>query len=187
MHVVVFSAGAWASILRLEDPDLQNLAARLPLTVLQCRADSTTKKYLYAYAFRRWDEWAHSKTEITPFPAKPIHVALYLQHLADTSKSKASVTEAANAIAWAHRMAGIHPPTKNALVQVVINALDRKLAQPKIPKEPLIPSMLAHLVSRFGTPTATLSHVRSLAAFLLAYSAFLHLMSCPSSDVVTLL
>ena len=40
------------SLKDLQDPELQNLAANLPATVLKSRAPSTTRKYMGA--FRRW-------------------------------------------------------------------------------------------------------------------------------------
>ncbi|KAL5502672.1 hypothetical protein EMCRGX_G009481 [Ephydatia muelleri] len=48
----VFSSGVWPLLSNLEDPELRRLAKALPATVLKCKADSTTKKYLGA--FQRW-------------------------------------------------------------------------------------------------------------------------------------
>jgi len=45
----VLSAGAWGALKELEDEDLKRLAGALPMSVLLCRASSTTKKYLGAY------------------------------------------------------------------------------------------------------------------------------------------
>ena len=147
--LVVFSAGAWAAVPQWEDPELQQLASCLPNTVLQCRADSTSRKYLYA--FKRWMDWAGSKEEVVPFPAKPMHIALYLQYLVNTVKSKSATSVAVNALAWAHRMAGMESPTENSLVRTVVDALDRSLAQPKTRKEPVTAAMLEELVEKFGT------------------------------------
>ena len=59
--------------------------------LMKSRADSTTRKYVRA--FQRWKEWANSMEEIEVFPC---HFALYLQHLAITSKSRATIEEAIN-------------------------------------------------------------------------------------------
>eukprot|EP00731_Ephydatia_muelleri_P006495 Em0003g743a len=48
----VFSSGVWPLLSNLEDPELGRLAKALPATVLKCKADSATKKYLGA--FQRW-------------------------------------------------------------------------------------------------------------------------------------
>ena len=98
----------------LEDPDLKELAAKLPDTILRSRADSTVKKYLEA--FKRWKAWA-KQHGMTPMPAKEVHVALYLQHLGDTSQSKAAVEGACNALAWIHSTAGLPSPTLSPFVK----------------------------------------------------------------------
>ena len=94
-----------------------------------------------------WTGWAVRKR----FPAKPMHIALYLQYLANTVKSKSATSVAVNALAWAHRMAGMESPTENSLVRTVVDALDRSLAQPKTRKEPVTAAMLEELVEKFGT------------------------------------
>ena len=78
--------GSWKLMSDMEDPELKDLARKLPTTILHSRADSTVKKYLGA--FRRWKTWATSHN-LVPIPAKPHEVALYLQHLGDrTSRSQ---------------------------------------------------------------------------------------------------
>ena len=77
----VFSQPPWLELRELRDPTLQELAGKLPNTVLHSRADSTTKKYLGA--FRRWKSWA-IQHQLPVLPAKETHVALYLQHIGET-------------------------------------------------------------------------------------------------------
>jgi len=50
--------------------------------VMQSRADETVKKYLRA--FQRWETWA-SGHSLVSLLAKDYQVALYLQHLGDTT------------------------------------------------------------------------------------------------------
>ena len=52
----LFSQGVWAEVKDTEDPELQQLAGKLPQTVMHNRADSTVRKYLSAY--KRWKRWA---------------------------------------------------------------------------------------------------------------------------------
>ena len=92
----------------LEDPELKELADKLPDTILHTRANSTVKKYLGA--FKRWKAWA-KQHGMTALPAKEVHVALYLQHLGDTSQSKAALEAACNALVWIHSTAGLPSPT----------------------------------------------------------------------------
>ena len=47
--VEIYSQGAWAVVMQVEDPELRELADKLPSTVLQRRANSTVKKYLGTY------------------------------------------------------------------------------------------------------------------------------------------
>ena len=87
---------SWKLLDELDDPELRELASRLPCTVLHNHADSTAKKYLDA--FRRWKAWA-AIHKLSPLSARPHEFALYLQHLSEKTKSKAAVEEAANAVA----------------------------------------------------------------------------------------
>ena len=86
----------WRELAELQDPELKRLAKSLPDTVMHSRADSTTRKYMYA--FQRWKAWAAERREVTVFPVQEVHFALYLQHLGEVSSSKSTVGEAVNAI-----------------------------------------------------------------------------------------
>ena len=99
---------------------LQDLASRLPQTILGSRAESTVKKYLSA--FRRWKSWA-LQHKISVIPAKDHHVALYLQHLADRVGSKSAVEEACNSLAWVHSTAGLVSPTVSPFVKATLEGL----------------------------------------------------------------
>ena len=136
--------GVWRTLAELEDPELKELAASLPRTVLQSRADNTTKKY--ARAFQRWKEWAEPRREVTVYPVQEVHFALYLQHLGDATKSRAAVDEAVNAINWAHRLSGLPLVSKSPFVEAVQAGLQRVLAKPKTRKEPVTADMLRSLV-----------------------------------------
>ena len=94
----VFTSGAWPLLSNLEDPELQRLAQALPATVLKSRADSTTKKYLGAY--QRWKTWADARQGVPSFPVQELHLVLYMQHLSESTESKASVEEAVHALSW---------------------------------------------------------------------------------------
>ena len=59
--------------------------------------------------------FASSKREICAFPAKSEHVALYLQHLLDTTHSHSAVDSAIFGIQWAHHLAGLPSPTDSPI------------------------------------------------------------------------
>ena len=65
-HLEIINSDAWTQLNALKDPELKRLAQSLPQTVPSCRADSTTKNYLYA--FGSWKDWVESKGEVMVFP-----------------------------------------------------------------------------------------------------------------------
>ena len=116
----ILTQGSWKLLNELEDPELRVLASKLPNTVLHSRADNTVKKYLGA--FKRWKTWAATH-HLEPIPVKPHLLALYLQHLAEQSKSKAAVEEACNALLWIHSSAGLTPPLSDPFVKATLEGL----------------------------------------------------------------
>ena len=166
--VDIFTQGPWSQFDGFEDPELRRLAQALPQTVLSSRADGTSRKYLYAFA--RWKEWAEGKSEITVFPAKDGEFAIYLQHLAETTSSKAAVETAINAVSWVHQLAGCKPIVDSPFVRAVRDGLARKLAKPVEKKEPITSDMLAAMAR---SSSDSLADLRLLAMAYLAFSAFL--------------
>ena len=92
----VFSSGVWSSLSSCRDPSLQELAYKLPSTVLVSKAPGTIDSY--SRAFARWKEFAAAKEEIEVFPSQTELVALYLQHLLDSMQSHSVVDSAIYAI-----------------------------------------------------------------------------------------
>ena len=155
----------------ITDPELKVLAESLPTTVLQSRAQATAKKY--AGAFSRWKKWAMTKPEVIVFPAKPIHIALYLSFWSQKSQTSAPVEEAVNALAWCHMLACVDDPTKHPLVRQTLEGTKRMLAHKVTKKEPITPQILKLLVDRFAQDSATLSDIRTLSICLLGFAGFL--------------
>lgn len=160
----------WVSLRQVQDPELVALAESLPDTVLNARADSTTRKYICG--FNRWKAWADKKVEIANFPVESTHLALYLQHVANNTRSKAAVEEAVNAISWVHKVAGIPSPDGAPLVKMALNGLQRCLARPKLKKKPVTVEMLQEIVASMSS-NPTLAEVRLSTICLLAFAAFL--------------
>ena len=119
----VFASGVWAAFAGLCDLSLRELASRLESMVIASRATGTTD--VYRRALLRWTHFAASSDEIQTFPAKPEHVALYLQHVLDTTKSHSSVDSAIYGIQWAHNLADIPCPTNSPIVHAISRASKR--------------------------------------------------------------
>ena len=153
----------------LEDSHLKRLAEALPISVLHCRATSTTKKYLGAY--KRWRNWA-TEHKIQPFPVEPAYLILYLQHLAEVKRSKSAVEEAVNSLSWAHTLAGIPAPTTSPIVNATLDGLKRTLAKPVNKKSPFTVEMLREIVLD-AKKRNTLSSIRLATICLLAFAGFL--------------
>ena len=164
------TSGVWMELAKLQDPELRRLAEALPDTVLHSRADGTTKKYLYA--FQRWRQWAGLRREVAVFPVQEVHFALYLQHLGETVQSKSAVEEAVNAVSWVHQISGLPAVTASPFVRATLSGLQRKLAKPKVKKEPVTVEMLRVLVDSLGQ-SPSLSDIRLVASALLSFAAFL--------------
>lgn len=72
-------SGIWVECTELQDQELKDLDEILPTVLLQSKAPSTVKKY--TGAFSHWKAWVKQKSEVQVFPAKPLHIALYLTYL----------------------------------------------------------------------------------------------------------
>ena len=122
-------------------------------------------------AFRHWKTWA-SDHKLNVLPAAEQYVALYLQHMAETSNSRAVAEEAVYALAWAHDLARVVSPTTGVLVQTTLQGLRRLLAKPVQKKEPITIEMLGAMVDDLNK-NETLANAGLTAACLLAFLGFL--------------
>lgn len=163
----VFASGVWATFAGLRDPSLRELASRLESTVIASRATGTTN--VYRRTFLRWRCFATSSDETQAFPAKPEHVALYLQHVLDTTKSHSSVDSAIYGIQWAQNLAGIPSPTNSPIVHAIRGASKRIIGtRVTNKKEPISPVMIRKLVDISNLDN--LLELRNVCTFLLAYA-----------------
>ena len=121
----VFQHGVWKEVGSLKHPDLISLADRMKSTVLMSRASGTVNGY--TRAFNRWKEFASRWGEVATFQAQPLPVALYLQHLLESTSSCSSVDAAFYGLKWVHETARLVSPTDNLLVAAVREASKRIL------------------------------------------------------------
>ena len=112
---------------------------------MSARAPATTNMYLRA--FKKWMDFALSKLSSYFLPVKPVHVAIYLQHVLESTNSFNSVDTAFYAIKRAHEIAGMVSPTDNQEVSRVREAAKRILVagRPNM-KEPLSVEVLKGIV-----------------------------------------
>ncbi|PFX16249.1 hypothetical protein AWC38_SpisGene19485 [Stylophora pistillata] len=140
----IFQEGLWKDT-SFKDPDLQSLSSRLQTTILLARAPRTVN--MYDRAFRKWKEFALRKQELSYFPANPMHVAVYLRHVLESTRSIASVDTAFYSIKWAHESAGLVSSTDNPLVNRVRDAAKRILGTNRgNRKEPLSIEILKDII-----------------------------------------
>ena len=109
----------------------------------------------YTRSFDRWKKWAAQYPEISEFPAQPAHVALYLQHLIETSEAKTAVDDAVNALAWVHELGGLPSPS-HPTVRTMQESAHRIKGRPKVKKEPATPQLLQKMVSILIIPAVSI-------------------------------
>ena len=148
---------------------LVKLARELPGILKNSRAPSTNK--IYGQAYIKWKKWSSKFPEINILPAEPIHIALYLSHLAKSAKSFAVINIAACAITWSHNLSGLESPIKHTLVIETLRGLKRQLARPISPKEPFEKEHIIKFVSIMKKES--LSDVRNTTIIVLAFFALL--------------
>ena len=107
----IFKEGVWKETETFEDPYLQSLTSRLQTSVLSARALATTN--MYHQAFGKWMDFTLSKLNFSFLPAKPVHVAVYLQHVLESTNSSSPVDTAFYTINWANEIVGVASPTDN--------------------------------------------------------------------------
>ena len=73
----------------------------------------------------------HGQLRGRMFQASPCHLALYMQHLSESTHSKSAVEEVVHALSWLYKVAGFQPPSSSPLVQSTLEGLRRKVAKPK--------------------------------------------------------
>lgn len=139
-------------------------------TVLASRASSTVTAY--CRSLKQWKLFTESHSNIGYFPAKPAHVAMYLQHILETKGSYHSVDAAFYAINWAHNIAGVPSPTNNSIVNFIREGAKRLLGTAQTNrKQPLSIEQLNLMISNANL-TNTLE-LRNVCMYSLAFVGLL--------------
>lgn len=139
-------------------------------TVLMSRASGTVNGY--TRAFNRWKEFASRWGDIAIFPAEPLPVALYLQHLLESTSSCSSVDAAFYGLKWVHETAGLVSPTDSSLVAAVREASKRILGTGRSNrKEPMPRDLLQSIVDRADLSNGL--ELRNVCLYVLCFAGFL--------------
>lgn len=165
----IFTVGRWNGFSQL-DPVFNDLVSKLPEYVLASKADSTRKKY--GYAFNSFCKWSKLHN-ISSLPASETYIALYLIEIAENKKSISKIDEAVYAISWAHKLAGYSDPCKSELVVSVREGSHRKIGHTTSRKEPITADILQKLVTKFGKNCNNLKELRIACMCLIGYAGFL--------------
>lgn len=100
-------------------------------------------------------------------------VALYLEHLIESDTSSPVLHSVCCSISWANKLYGFPDPCKDPLVKNILEAGVRNFSKPVVKKEPITPDMITSIYSKYASPSANLSSLRTAALFITAYCAFL--------------
>ena len=130
-------------------PEIRSLGLLLD----EARSASTVKAY--SSGFKRFVMWAELHGLSTRLPIAPLHCALYLLSLIQTSDSISPVTTAFYSVRHVHVIVGLPSPTDNTLVKNVLEAGKRRLAKPVTKKEPVTVSLLCSMFSIFRLQLVT--------------------------------
>lgn len=103
----------------------------------------------YECAWKKWRTWTSGKSEIAVMPADPFHVAWYMNHVIQTSKTLGAVRAAYNGIAWAHRMNGYKSPTEDQFEKLTMKGCERILCKPVIKSLPLTSHIVKKVVDAY--------------------------------------
>lgn len=131
------------------------------------KADRTVRAYRGAFdAFRVWC----GDVGADPLPASIETVAGYMASLADRGCKASTVDLHAAAIAFAHRTAGIEPPTNSEAVKAVIQGIRRSVGTKPTRKAPATAEALKKILKKIPE---TLVGKRDRALLLIGFAAAL--------------
>ena len=143
----IFTNQIWKNLER-EIPDrFSQYQGKLKRLCLAARAPLTARTY--GYAFQRWKKWAISY-QLCICRANPVYVAVFLTSILESMGPHHSAQTVMYAIDWAHKVAGLEPPSNQPLVKSIVDAGHRVYGKPVVKKEPITSDLLLRLVSSYS-------------------------------------
>lgn len=156
--------------------ELEHLVERARDYVAGGKASSTRRAY--DSSFRAFEQWCAARA-LTPLPATPATVAVYLAALADEGRAVNTIERALAAVAHAHRSAGHDWSSGVPAIRETMAGIRRKLAgAPVVKKAPAKDDELAALVA---TLDGGLAGLRDRALLTLGWFT-----ACRRSELVAL-
>ncbi len=150
------------------DPFPEHLEQEVELTkgyLAEQHALSTRRAYRADWKI--FEAWCEQK-ELSPLPARPETVAMFLSSEADQGKSPATLRRRLAAIRLAHRMADLESPTNSELVKGTFAGIRRVHGTAPNVKEPAIAERVRAMVDPIDVDT--LAGARDRALLLLGFS-----------------
>ena len=168
VHSVPVSSGIWnASI----PEGALVLAQQLPELLNAAFAPKTLSKYGRAWAkFKTWCARLHINAIC---PATNMTVALYYVHILDTMRTRGALSDANNAINWAHNLADCKSPTKSKFVKKVLEGAKRKCRKLSNQKDPISAEDIIELFALTDMNSA--QALRFLLTVVLAFAGFMRI------------
>ena len=74
-------------------------------------------------AYQIWMTWSEARHSVSVFPAKTMHLALYLRHLSVSLLSTAAAVEEVHALSWLHEVAGLESVGTAHIVQATLGGV----------------------------------------------------------------
>ena len=113
------------------------------------KADNTTRTY--SAQWKMFTEWCADNDNVQPLPASPALIMAYVTQLYEDGKAVATLNIAIAAIRWYHNEAKLPDPTADPGVIDMLKGARRTMVN-------------EGMAERHVKPTATLEHIRKLAA-----------------------
>ncbi len=138
---------------------------------------SPRTKQQYQRVWNSFLRFVHSTLGVSPLPASPSTVALFISHLVSppSPSAPASVASAISAIAYFHKMRGLEDPTSSFLCRKILKGLAKTRSSEDMRVPITLPSLqlLLLAVQQVAEPFYQAPLFRSM--FAVMFSAFLRL------------
>jgi len=129
-------------------------------------AQAANTRRAYAADLRHFDAWCVVRT-LTPVPAEPATLALYLASLADAGAKFATIRRRIAAINGAHRDRGFDSPSAHGEVRRIVAGIARTIGTAKTQKDALGLDLLRQALDTFDS---SLRGTRDRAILLLGFA-----------------
>ena len=136
--------------------------------LLNSKSSNTVNKY--KALFNKWETFARDHN-LTPLPANPYHVSLYLSSLLDLGSSKHSILPTAYAIKFQHDLKNFQFDSKHPFIKGIMEASKRQPCQVRNRKDPISREILISLCDKFKDCNDVI-HVRDISIILLSFAGF---------------